>query len=183
MSESILAARESPKKILEILSAAGFGVETLRGLLPEPAFPFPYSRKILIATSECEIMVARWAKDRACAPHDHGSSAGWVFFLEGRFHEVEYHWNGEALVEDRPIVREPATFGAVQADEVHSCRCESAGLSLHLYFPRIRAMRVYDLAQRRTLIVSDECGAWVPIESVHTLKVIPWSSATPIAAS
>ncbi len=181
--DSLLAARNSPAKILETLRAHGLPKDALRASAPEPISPYPYSRRTLAASADCEVMLARWSAGRACAPHDHGNSAGWVFFIDGRFRELDFRENGGGLAGGAEIVHEAGSHVAVRPDEIHSCVCDDFGLSLHVYYPRIRGMRVFDLARRRTLVVADECGAWVPASSEHIRKVTAWSTANPIAAS
>lgn len=181
--KALLAVRESPAEILEVLRAHGLTPDELRKAGPVPSAPFPYARNPRIADPECEVMLARWTPGVVCAPHDHGASSGWVFFLEGRFEETDYRWDGFTLARGAKTTREPGSWAAVRSDEIHSCVCESAGLSLHVYFPRIRAMRVFDLERERTLVVADDCGAWVPAEIEKTREVTPWPTRAPIARS
>jgi len=181
--KELLAARESPAKILEILRARALTPNEFRNDGPISPAPFPYARNSLIADPDCEVMLARWTPGVVCAPHDHGASSGWVFFVEGRFEEIDYRWDGFGLVRGARAIREAGTWAPVRSDEIHSCVCESAGLSLHVYFPRIRAMRVFDLERERTLVVGDDCGAWIPVEATQTRKVTPWPSRAPIARS
>ena len=49
-----------------------------------------------------------------------------------------------------------------------------SGLSLHIYFPRIEKMRVYDVEGRRTLVVSDNCGAWIPRQPEQLVNETAW---------
>ena len=43
----------------------------------------PYGRHVLLATPAIEVMIATWARDRLCIPHDHGGSVGGVKVLQG----------------------------------------------------------------------------------------------------
>jgi hypothetical protein len=87
---------------------------------------------------------------------------------------VAYRWDDRALVEAGHLVREPGTHAAVMPEKNHSCRNEGPGSSLHLYFPRLRSVRVFDLVKRETLFVSDECGAWVSTDPEQARKVVSW---------
>lgn len=136
----------------------------------------PYSRRVLYSGSDCEIMLARWRAGAPCAPHDHGASNGWVFYLEGSFLETSYAWSANSL-EETDVANHPASSHTrVESGEIHSCVSPTGGLSLHVYFPRIERMKVYDVAERRTLIVSDDCGAWLPDVDQITQEII-WTAA------
>lgn len=170
----LLIARDSPSKILEIFRAHGLDPRDLGDSVEEAPAPVPYSRRTLVSSPECEVMIARWSAGRACAPHDHGAAAGWVFFLEGRLEETAYRWNGRELLEKERVAREPGAVEAVRADEIHSGVSERGALTLHVYFPRIETFRVFDRAERRTLVVTEESGAWLPIGAAQIRKTIPW---------
>ena len=46
---------------------------------------------------------------------------------------------------------------------------------MHHYTPKVEGMRVYDVARRETLIVGDDCGAWIPSDSGHIRARESWS--------
>lgn len=166
--------RKEPGKILALFRDATLDPASLSRMNPAPDPVTPYSRVVLSAAPECEIMLARWASDRECAPHDHGASAGWVFYLEGDFVEHCYRWHDGGLVSAGLHTHPAGTHTEVHRDEIHSCKCQGQGLSLHIYFPRIEGMRVYDPEGRRTIVVSDDCGAWIPGPEQRVAET-PWS--------
>ena len=172
LERDLIAHQHQPQSFLGILDRHGC---SLRGPSPSPGFP--YSRTVLGCSPHCEVMLARWTPGIACAPHDHGQSSGWVLFLEGEFSETSYAWESQALRPGPARVFLAGSRVGVEPGEIHSCQCSSAGLSLHLYFPRIEGMRVYDIRGQRTLTVSDDCGAWIP-PSRQIVRQHPW---TPIA--
>ena len=49
-----------------------------------------------------------------------------------------------------------------------------AGVGLHFYLPAITGMRVYDCDRRETLIVGDDCGAWVPADPALVIARTAW---------
>ena len=57
------------------LQAAFPGLEERAG---DPPGSDPYSRLLLHADDDVEVMVARWRPGARCAPHDHGGSGGFV---------------------------------------------------------------------------------------------------------
>ena len=127
-----------------------------------PAEGEPYGRTLVHADAAHEMILMRWRPDSACAPHDHGAASGVIHLLDGVFTERVYARDGAQL----RVVAE-RTFAAphvvtIPAGHLHDMRCDRAGASLHIYRPRIAAMRVYDLARREILTVSDDCGAWIP---------------------
>ena len=159
---ALVEHQRDPVKIWSLFQEAGFDAATLGGINSAADPVTPYSRVVLSGAPECEIMLARWAPDRVCAPHDHGASAGWVFYFEQDFEEHAYKWRDGALVTHATHEHRAGSYTQVVKNEIHSCRSKGSGLSLHIYFPRIEKMRVFDLAARRTIIVTDNCGAWIP---------------------
>ena len=125
----------------------------------------PYGRRVLVGGPHCEVMVATWTRDRACAPHDHGGSRGVVRVLRGAAVHTVWRLVGGELV---AVGRERLDEGAILScgpDLVHSmvdAGDAHALVTLHAYVDPIASMTVYDLDHRRTLVVSGACGAWVP---------------------
>ena len=58
---------------------------------------------------------------------------------------------------------------------IHSMLALSAGTTLHLYAPSITGMRVFDTQARQTLIVADDCGAWLPDDPQLVQKRTDWA--------
>ncbi len=135
---------------------------------------YPYSRAVLSASPECEVMLARWSGGRTCAPHDHGASSGWVFYLEEDFEEQGYEWRAGELAPAWTAVHLAGSYTEVREQEIHSCVCRGSGLSLHIYFPRIANMRVFDFDERRTITVADDCGAWIPDRAEQRKQEETW---------
>jgi hypothetical protein len=173
--EALMAHRANPERILLLFRDAGLDVATLSTINSAADLVTPYSRVVLSAAPGCEIMLARWSPDRTCAPHDHGASAGWVFYLEEDFEERSYHWHDGELVSDGLFPHREGTYTEVHRNEIHSCSSHGSGLSLHIYFPRIERMLVYDLEQRRTIVVSDDCGAWIPQRPEQRVDERAWA--------
>src|ERR1700757_5369017 len=65
----------------------------------------PYSRSILRADHEVEIMLARWRPGHGCAPHDHGGAGGLGHPLERPFAERRVCSGGPPLVLAPPPTR------------------------------------------------------------------------------
>lgn len=171
---------------MEIITRSDLHVMELEALLPllpvdqiiaRARFPdggWPYGRHLLYGGSKGEVLVMGWRDNAPCAPHDHGSARGVVLMLRGE--GVEQEWiAGETGV--RPgrsrALAAPALIN-VSPGIVHSMTTRGSAITLHLYTPAIAGMRVYDVERRRTLVVADDCGAWIPdasaIRSQHTWK-------------
>jgi predicted metal-dependent enzyme (double-stranded beta helix superfamily) len=130
--------------------------------LPAPAGQ-PYSRHALHFTDSLEIMVARWSPGAACAPHDHGGSAGFVVVLSGSLTETDYTWRGGDLVAADSVVRLPGSARGFGPDVIHAMRAEAGGaVTLHVYSPQPERMFVYDLDRREVLDLVGDFGAWIP---------------------
>ena len=173
--QALVANQKDPGKIWSLFCEAGLGAARLNDINPAADPVTPYSRVVLSGTPECEVMLARWAPERVCAPHDHGASAGWVFYFEQEFEEYAYKWCDGELVRHATHRHLPGRYTQVVKNEIHSCKTGGSGLSLHIYFPRIEKMRVYDLEGRRTLVVSDNCGAWIPRQPEQVVKETAWT--------
>lgn len=125
-------------------------------------------------------MLAGWPRGNRSAPHDHGGAAGLVLVLAGRFSETRYAFDGSEL---RPVNRRQfAHFDLVRAPHgtIHDMQAEEESTSLHLYWPEICDMRVYDSTRRMTFVVTGESGAWFPRDDERVEKSVDWD-ASPLA--
>lgn len=137
----------------------------------------PYVRKILWKSNAFEVMLARWNKQVACAPHNHGFSQGLVWFVQGTFEETTYHFQEEQLIQEKSS-REWQTgdVSLVHTPAIHSCRPHNGGVTLHIYSPPIHNMKVYSREEKVTYTVTDTCGAWIPQGSSDFVSKAKWSA-------
>lgn len=116
-----------------------------------------------------------WRDGGLCAPHDHGAAGGRVHVVSGSLLERRYTFDGHTLVVvseqriDAPAVIEIAPH------VIHDMRASGGTVTVHHYTPKVEGMRVYDVARRETLIVGDDCGAWIPSDSGHIRARESWS--------
>lgn len=136
----------------------------------------PYSRNLIYKSDFVEIMIARWKPITACLPHDHGISEGCVWLARGNFIETTYAFNENNLGKTKTIDVSEGTIIPVNQGEIHACSCDTDGLSVHIYWPSIHHMRVYDATKKRTLVVNDNCGAWIPNDHSAIVNEIPWKA-------
>lgn len=144
----------------------------------EPAPGEPYGRTLLTADAHHEALLMRWRPGATCAPHDHGAAAGIIHLLEGAFVERRYRredGGGLTLIATHEH-RAPAVL-EVAPGCIHDMQALGAGTSVHRYSPRIQRMRVYDRERRETLIVADDCGAWIPSDPALVVAREPWPDA------
>ena len=138
--------------------------ETIAALQhPDPSQP--YGRRVLLETPQLEVMVATWTPGMPCAPHDHGGQRGVVLVLRGasmhrmwQFHDGQAQCTGEHTAQCGDVL-------VVAPETVHSMESADPStplITLHLYTQTIPHMVVYDLPNNQTLLVSGNCGAWVP---------------------
>ncbi len=122
-----------------------------------------YGRKIIFKNDEIEVMLAKWSFKAMAAPHNHGSSKGLIWFAQGNFQEQHYQFKNKNLMQvDRAQFYFENQVVTVEQSDIHSCQPETVGVSLHIYSPPIHDMKVWDSEKKRTLIVADNCGAWIP---------------------
>lgn len=137
--------------------------------------PQPYERMPIVADEAHEILVMTWRNGGLCAPHDHGAAGGRVHVISGSLLERRYTFDGRSLVVvseqrfDAPAVIEMAP------EVIHDMRASSGTVTVHHYTPKVEGMRVYDAERRETLLVSDDCGAWIPSNADDIRARESWS--------
>ncbi|HEY1696486.1 MAG TPA: hypothetical protein VGG39_30200 [Polyangiaceae bacterium] len=173
------AARADDAALLQLVDACA---HALAGARVPPCDGEPYGRTILHATPRGEVMLATWRAGRRCAPHDHGASRGRVVVLEGAFTETVFGWAGEALERRAALAASAGAVLGVEEGLVHAMRCDAPGATLHVYVPRVDAMRVHDLEARETIVVAESCGAWVPRDPSLVVRRWSWDESVPPTA-
>lgn len=144
-----------------------------RGSAPLPGLP--YARRTSMVDTNGEVMLAQWAPHLRCAPHDHGGSSGLVLVVAGRFDERTFTFDGRRLIEGPHVRRDPGSTIAVSPSTIHDMECLGpGGVTLHLYAPAPKPMRLYDVERRATVVVGEGHGAWLPAHA--PLEVSPWSA-------
>lgn len=142
--------------------------------LPEPVEGKPYNRILLYKNNEVELLLMNWSQ-LACAPHDHGQSHGWIQVISGTTKNTVYQLNGEGLPSElfHEYYREGKYLYAPKKG-IHQMQASQKTnlITLHLYSPPITGMMVYDLQRCAACVVSDDCGAWWPNETVQKVKEI-----------
>jgi cysteine dioxygenase len=161
---AIADARGSAKTVvLELLAREPrFLSRALELAEPAPADGTPYSRRILFSSPLGDAMVAGWRAGARCLPHDHSGAHGVVTVLKGRFFEQAYQLRDGFRAVGGENEFATGDFRLVVPGEIHSLRAEAGGITLHLYAPPIRGMRIYDETSRTIYTVADDCGAWIP---------------------
>ncbi|MCM3164015.1 cysteine dioxygenase family protein [Metabacillus litoralis] len=134
----------------------------------------PYYRKLLYKNEKVELLVMNWSQ-LECAPHDHGSSFGWIQVINGTAKNTVYKVDGTKMPKE--IFTEFQENGEIffaPEKGVHkmSVSNKSKLVTLHLYSPPITGMKVYDLNTCAACVVSDDCGAWWPEEQRQKIKEI-----------
>ncbi|MBH0168041.1 MAG: cysteine dioxygenase [Bacillota bacterium] len=138
----------------------------------------PYYRKLLYQNENVELLVMNWSQ-LECAPHDHGSSHGWIKVLNGSSENTVYEIGENGLPSElfRTTHAKDKIFFAPKKG-IHKMMAEENTdlVTLHLYSPPISGMKVYDLEKCSVCVVSDDCGAWWPDEQRQKLKEIQLNS-------
>ena len=172
LADRLLASADPATLLPDVLSQ----IPTLRETVPlSTRAEEAYSRRVLLADQRGEVLLMAWRADQFCAPHDHASATGFVLLLHGEFEERQYQWRNGSLHPVGSQTAQAPAFIPFEHGRIHDMKASTGGLSLHVYTPCIHGMRVYDMDSRRTLIVDDTCGAWVPRERKLILKEMPWN--------
>lgn len=136
----------------------------------------PYGRTLLPSADDaCELLAMRWRPGARCAPHDHGSSAGTIHLVEGRFVERRFRFDGAALHVIAEETHEAPALLHIEANVIHDMVAPTGGLSIHRYTTAIRGMRVWDVSGQNVLVVTDDCGAWIPSDETMIRSSTPWN--------
>jgi predicted metal-dependent enzyme (double-stranded beta helix superfamily) len=122
----------------------------------------PYGRLLLHQTGFGEVMLAGWRSGARSAPHDHGGARGLVAVLDGSFTETTYQFDGSGLRATAECDHSGGDLLRAPPGLIHDLYAADGGLTLHVYVPRIQAMRVYDTREQTTLLVTGDSGAWIP---------------------
>lgn len=136
---------------------------------------YPYGRKKIFANNEVELIVMNWAARRDCAPHDHGSSFGWVNVLSGEVRHTLYTLDQNDVPTPyltRTEKRGTRYFAARSMVHAMGNPSDELTVTVHIYAPPITEMKVYDLEKCAVCVVSDDCGAWWPADQRQLLRVM-----------
>lgn len=138
----------------------------------------PYGRRVLLSTSNFEVLLMTFSPGRECPPHDHGASEGLMLVCLG-------------VAEHRIYRREAGNLKLVQATRkpaesileapvgcIHAMGNGSTTerlVTLHVYWPLIQQMSIFDVLKRKVYVVNEEAGAWLPPDpatllACHDLK-------------
>lgn len=169
----ILAAigASSPAQARELLTGNGeFLAAALELAAPLPKDGTPYSRKIIYNGPLGDVMVAHWPAGAVCLPHDHGGAHGLVTVLRGEFFEQPFRGGKHFAAHGKEQRFGTGDIESVIPSEIHSLRAVTEGVTLHLYSPPVRGMKVYDQASRTVFTVADNCGAWIPSDESLILR-------------
>lgn len=161
--------------IADHLRAAPLPVAALLAATPPPRDGEPYGRLPIFRDAVGEVLLVGWSEETFCAPHDHGQAGGLVCLLRGRL--VERHWRWRAGQLDAVSERAhtaPAQI-PVGPGAIHDMKASGAAVGVHFYFPPIAAMKVFDRDRREALVVTEDCGAWIPRDSSLVVSRAPWA--------
>lgn len=131
----------------------------------------PYGRNVLFNHPRLEVMIATWTRGIPCAPHDHSVSRSAIRVLQGRSHHRLFKVDNYQLVEtlsERKSAEDVIRCAPLQVHAMEDDGADAPLITLHAYSGGIDTMLVYD--NGTTMIVSGECGAWVPESAEYILQ-------------
>lgn len=144
--------------------------------LPTLATTEPYARVVVHADSQGEILLMHWRIAAVSAIHDHGDASGMVVALDGEFVEqtVQLLPTGTKVSGKRTMQTGHAERLEVAQGDYHVMCAPRGGISLHVYTPTPRVMRVVDPEQQKIWIVGEGHGAWLPVDPALVKGQLPW---------
>lgn len=125
----------------------------------------PYGRRLLLKTSVIEVLVMGFRPGRVCPPHDHGGSDGLVLVCSGTAEHLIYRRFGSGLALWSQTLETKGSILDAPVDCVHAMGShgEEPLVTLHVYWPPIDHMTIFDLDNRKVWEVNDQAGAWLPV--------------------
>ncbi|RAL26936.1 cysteine dioxygenase [Thermoflavimicrobium daqui] len=171
-------ANPSSNDLKKAIKSLKITLEELQPYLNDPE-TFPYGRNIIYKNDTVEVVVNNWANRFACAPHDHGKSFGWIYFVYGdALHEIYTLDQKEVLTHTATRIEKEGTAFLETSQLIHSIENPSEQdmlVTFHVYSPPIKDMKVYNLEKCLGCIVSEKCGAWWPDEQREVFKFMKQS--------
>lgn len=131
----------------------------------------PYGRNVLFDHPRLEVMIAKWTPGIPCAPHDHSVSRSAIRVLQGRSYHRLYKVQNNQLIEtlsERKSKQDVIRCAPLQVHAMGDDAADESLITLHAYSGGIDNMIVY--GDGITMMVSGECGAWVPDTEEHILQ-------------
>jgi cysteine dioxygenase len=122
----------------------------------------PYGRRVLHRDGGGEVVLTMWSGRERCAPHDHGTSQGALFVVEGEFRETVYRMQSGLLEAVTQRVLTPGAVLTMRREEIHGLEPLGPGITLHVYAPPVSCMRVFERDPRDGASPTGTCGAWMP---------------------
>jgi len=142
----------------------------------------PYERLLVSGDDGHEILVMTWRAGGLCAAHDHGAAGGQVHVVAGGLIERRYHFDGRGLEVVSEVRVEAPALIEIGPGVIHDMHASPGTVTVHVYRPRVLGMRIYDPEARETLVVSDDCGAWIPRDPNDIQARTRWAPVAPSAA-
>jgi hypothetical protein len=172
-----ILALASAGHMVSVMQALRLKRNWLHTRAPQAPVHEPYGRVLLHRDQRGEVMLAGWQAGRRCAPHDHDDARGIVVVASGAFTETRYRHRAGSLTAVGTSTASVGDVLAVTSGLIHDLHCNAAGATLHVYVPAIERMRVYDVVTRTTLIVAEDCGAWLPRDAKHVIDTETWDTS------
>lgn len=125
----------------------------------------PYGRRLLLQTPAVEVLVMGFRAGRECPPHDHGGSDGLVLVCAGTAEHCLYRCEAAEL---KLLERTREPVGSIldaPVDCIHAMGNPGPEslVTLHVYWPPIERMIVFDIESRKIYEVNGKAGAWLPV--------------------
>jgi len=125
----------------------------------------PYGRRIIGSNNQFEVLLTGWESGAACLPHSHGEgSDGVIFVCQGEAQNTSYRETDHELsVKYSESIKEGETF-FVGKGEIHNTANKGSTrvVGLHVYWPAVNHMKVFDPDTGREFTVTGDSGAWIP---------------------
>lgn len=132
----------------------------------------PYGRRLLLQTPAVEVLVMGFHARNECPPHDHGGSDGLVLVCGGTAAHSIYRRKQSNLTLVERALEPVGSILDAPVDCVHAMGNPGPEplITLHVYWPPIEHMTVFDIGNRKIYEVNGKAGAWLPVDTAALIE-------------
>ncbi|EMT50204.1 hypothetical protein I532_23669 [Brevibacillus borstelensis AK1] len=155
----------TPSKIKEVLSRLPLSADAFASCMPS-SDGLPYGREVLFRTNDVEIVLIYLPPGHESAPHDHGSSFGWEYVLQGEMMNINHSViPGSSRAPAYVSVQETMSVASgqvyfIEKGQIHAIRNggQTPVISLNVYSPPLSGCKEYRISPDCLLPETESTG-------------------------
>lgn len=155
----------TPSEIKEVLSRLPLSADAFASCMPS-SDGLPYGREVLFRTNDVEIVLIYLPPGHESAPHDHGSSFGWEYVLQGELMNINHSViPGSSRAPAYVSVQETMSVASgqvyfIEKGQIHAIRNggQTPVISLNVYSPPLSGCKEYRISPDCLLPETESTG-------------------------